>query len=130
MLKEDIYLEGRMLTGSSASKDTVKKRRERIKRRRRKNMMELPKHKLKSKSNTSKDLKHKDTAKAIDVSSVNDPIVITVKDYDKKSVHPVLESKEQKVGVVVLVNGKPAIIMKRRKYTKQNKKLQTHREVC
>ena len=53
-------------------------------------MMELPntpeilqKHKIKIKKNTNKDLNHKDPTKAIDVSSIDAPIVITVKDYDK-----------------------------------------------
>ena len=125
----------RMLAGSSANKDSVKKKRERIKRMRRKNMMELPniqeilqKHELKSKSNTHKYLNHPDPTKAIDVTSIENPIVITVKDYEIKSINQILESKEQKVGDVVLVNGKPAIIKKRNIYPEllQKKKLKTH----
>ena len=123
------HLSGRqskMLTGSSAGKDSVKKRRVRIKRRRRKKKMELPntqeilqKHKLESKSNTNEDLNHKDPTKAIAVSSIDNTIAITVKDYDKRSISKVLENKEQKVDVVVLVNGKPAIIKKRKTYSEQ-----------
>ena len=95
-------------------------------------MMELPdlqeilqKHKIRCESNKNKDFHAKEPTKAID-----DPIVITVKDYDKKSINQALESKQQKVGVVVLVNGKPAMIKKRKKYPKQflRRKLQTHRD--
>ena len=114
-VEEGNYLSGRqsrMFTGSSTNKDQVKKKRARRKRRRRKKMMKLPdlreilqKHIIKGKSNNNKD-----PTKPIDVSSIDDHIVITVKDYDKKSINQVLESKEHKVGVVVLVNGKPAMI--------------------
>ena len=49
----------------------------------------------------------------------HDPLVITVKDYDKKSIKQVLGNKEQTVGDVLLVNGRPAIVKKRRTQPKQ-----------
>ena len=48
----------------------------------------------------------------------HDPLVIIVKDYDKKMIKTVLENKGQKVGDVLLVNGRPAIVKKRRKKPK------------
>ena len=38
--------------------------------------------------------------------------------YDKQEIKKVLENKAQNVGDIVLINGKPAIIKKRRKYPK------------
>ena len=90
-------------------------------------MMELPdlheilqKHKIKYKSIKNKDFNAKETTKAV---------VITVKDYDKKSINQVLKNQGQKVGVVVLVNGKPAIIKKRKTHPEHflKKKLHTHK---
>ena len=58
-----------------------------------------------------------------DVTISNDDInshaslVKTVKDFDKKSIKQVLENKEQKVGDVLLVNGRPAIVKKRKKHS-------------
>ena len=43
----------------------------------------------------------------------NDNVII-VKNFDKDAINQLLEDKEMKVGEVVLVNGKPAIIKKRK----------------
>ena len=42
----------------------------------------------------------------------------TVNNYDKQEIKKVLENKAQNVGDIVLINGKPAIIKKHRKYPK------------
>ena len=53
------------------------------------------------------------------VSHDNDNVII-VKNFDKDAINQLLEDKEMKVGEVVLVNGKPAIIKKRKMITDLN----------
>ena len=48
-----------------------------------------------------------------DKSRVNDNVII-VENFDKSTLSDLLDRKEKKVGEVVLVNGKPAIIKKRK----------------
>jgi len=57
--------------------------------------------------------------------------VTIVLNYNKEAIRKVLENKEEKVGNIILVNGKPAVIKKRKKYPKNfsNKKISKDRKL-
>ena len=53
----------------------------------------------------------------VNVKTSNDTdFVKIVKNFDKESIKTVLEKKEQKVGDVLLVNGRPAVVKKRKRH--------------
>lgn len=51
-----------------------------------------------------------------------------VQDFDQKSILVILANKEQRVGDVVLVNGRPAVIKKRKKSNEENDKSEDNSE--
>jgi len=57
-------------------------------------------------------------------------VALTLENFDKETIKDLLEKKEKRVGEVVLVEGKPAIIRKRKtlkkKYIKEGRMLRVH----
>jgi hypothetical protein len=122
---------------SQGINSAVKERKERIKKwRRKKKMRKFPERKTTfqeytqrntnedNKNSSNEDLANKEIIKlntsgseSEEMGDINKhgPLVIRVKDYDKKLITTVLENKGQKVGDVLLVNGRPVIVKKRRK---------------
>merc|ERR1719312_559612 len=56
----------------------------------------------------------------------NGTVALTLENFDKETIKEVLENKEKKVGDVVLVEGRPAVIKKRKTLKKKGRKLKLH----
>ena len=56
----------------------------------------------------------------------NGTVALTLENFDKETIKEVLENKEKKVGEVVLVEGRPAVIKKRKTLKKKGRKLKVH----